>query len=95
MKKYPISIPAHVKSTAIKKEHRIAPKDEETELDVVALMQNIKDDTDAMYYLCINNQPRLEKNIKESIIKAVGTSKKVRHVSLAMIGLIDFEVKVC
>ena len=83
-----------MKGTEIKKERRVAPKDEETELDVVELNKNIKEDSDAMFYLCINNQPKLEKKIKKTIIDSVRTSKKMKHLSLAMIGLIDFEVKV-
>merc|ERR1712137_329048 len=84
---------SHVKAAEIKMEKRVAPKDEETELDVVELMKNIKEDSDAMFYLCINNQPKLEKKVKTSIIEAVKNSKKMKHLSLAMIGLIDFEVK--
>jgi len=61
---------------------------------VIELNKHLKSDSEALFYLCINNQPKLEKKIKKSIIEAVATSKHMRHLSLAMIGLIDFEIKV-
>ena len=83
-----------MKATEIKKEKRLQAKDEETELDVVTLNQHLKSNSESLFYLCINNQPKLERKIKKSIIEAVATSKHMRHLSLAMIGLIDIEIKV-
>ena len=83
---------ASVKATEQRK--CITAADEETELDVVELMRCCREDTDDLFYICINNQPNLERHIKLEVIKTVEQSLKVRHLSMAMTGLIDFEVKV-
>ncbi|XP_065673639.1 reticulocyte-binding protein homolog 2a isoform X8 [Hydra vulgaris] len=71
----------------------ITQADEETELDIVELMRCCREDTDDLFYICINNQPNLERSIKLEVIKTVERSSKVKHLSMAMTGLIDFEVK--
>ena len=93
-KKYPhyFSL-ASVKASAPKTKP-IQQKDEETELDVVELMRCLKADTDDLFYICINNIPKLEKHVLEEVIKTVERSKKVKHLSLAMTGIIDADAKV-
>ena len=57
-------------------------------------MRCLKADTDDLFYICINNIPKLEKHVLEEVIKTVERSKKVKHLSLAMTGIIDTDAKV-
>ena len=75
-------------------ERAVTKADEETDLDVVKLMKCLKDDSDDLFFVCINNQPKLEKHVLHEIFKRVETSQKIRHVSLAMTGITDDDVKV-
>merc|ERR1711931_578285 len=71
------------------KQARITKADVETELDVVELNKQLKSDSDALFYLCVNNQPLLERETLELIIHSVATSKKIKHLSLSMLGITD------
>ena len=82
------SLVGNVKGT-LPKQARISKADEETDLDIVVLNRHLKNDTDDLFYLCVNNQPKLEKQTLELIISAVANSKKIKHISLSMIGLVD------
>lgn len=83
---------SNVKATP-NKSKMIRKEDEETELDVVALMRCLKEDTDDLFYICINNQPKLEKHVLEEVFRTVERSQKVKHLSLAMCGIIDSDLK--
>ena len=71
----------------------VTEAEEETDLDVVVLMRCLKEDTDDLYFICINNIPKLEKNVLHEIFKRIGLSQKVRHVSLALTGINDDDAK--
>merc|ERR1712119_226136 len=71
------------------KQARITKADVETELDVVELNKQLKSDSDALFYLCVSNQPLLERETLELIINSVATSKKIKHLSLSMLGITD------
>merc|ERR1712168_436867 len=71
------------------KQARITKADVETELDVVELNKQLKSDSDALFYLCVSNQPLLERETLDLIINSVATSKKMKHLSLSMLGITD------
>jgi len=71
------------------KQARITKADVETELDVIELNRHLKDDSDALFYLCVSNQPLLERETLDLIIHSVATSKKIKHLSLSMLGITD------
>merc|ERR1712183_1186128 len=82
------SMKSGVKSSKAK-QARITKSDVETELDVVELNRNLKADSDALFYLCVNSQPLLERETLDLIINSVATSKKIKHLSLSMLGIAD------
>merc|ERR1712142_324931 len=82
------SMKSSVKSSKAK-QARITKSDVETELDVVELNRNLKADSDALFYLCVNGQPLLERETLDLIINSVATSKKIKHLSLSMLGIAD------
>merc|ERR1712119_221927 len=82
------SMKSGVKSSKAK-QPRITKSDVETELDVVELNRNLKADSDALFYLCVNSQPLLERETLDLIINSVATSKKIKHLSLSMLGIAD------
>merc|ERR1712183_658486 len=51
--------------------------------------RNLKADSDALFYLCVNGQPLLERETLDLIINSVATSKKIKHLSLSMLGIAD------
>merc|ERR1711962_1965340 len=71
------------------KQARITKADVETELDVVEVNKQLESDSDALFYLCVNNQPLLERETLDLIINSVATSKKMKHLSLSMLGITD------
>merc|ERR1712168_1339189 len=71
------------------KQARITKADVETELDVVELNKQLKSDSDALFYLCVSNQPLLERETLDLIINSVATCKKMKHLSLSMLGITD------
>merc|ERR1712002_1239695 len=82
------SMKSSVKSSK-PKQARITKADVETELDVIELNRHLKEDSDALFYLCVSNQPMLERETLELIIHSVATSKKIKHLSLSMLGITD------
>merc|ERR1712142_782532 len=82
------SMKSSVKSSK-PKQARITKADVETELDVVELNKQLKADSDALFYLCVNSQPLLERETLDLIINSVATSKKIKHLSLSMLGIAD------
>merc|ERR1712042_191716 len=82
------SMKSSVKSSKAK-QARITKSDVETELDVVELNRDLKADSDALFYLCVNGQPLLERETLDLIINSVATSKKIKHLSLSMLGIAD------
>merc|ERR1712142_1039398 len=82
------SMKSGVKSSKAK-QARITKSDVETELDVVELNRHLKNDSDALFYLCVSNQPLLERETLDLIINSVATSKKIKHLSLSMLGIAD------
>jgi len=71
------------------KHARITKADVETELDVIELNKQLKSDSDALFYVCVGNQPLLERETLDLIINSVATSKKIKHLSLSMLGITD------
>merc|ERR1712183_591992 len=51
--------------------------------------RNLKADSDALFYLCVNGQPLLERETLDLIINSVATGKKIKHLSLSMLGIAD------
>merc|ERR1711962_1136791 len=82
------SMKSSVKSSK-PKHARNTKADVETELDVIELNKQLKSDSDALFYVCVNNQPLLERETLDLIINSVATSKKIKHLSLSMLGITD------
>lgn len=64
--------------------------DDDTDLDGVLLLDSLKEDTDDVFYVRINNVP-LETSLLHAIFDALKTTTQIKHLSLAGIGMKDEE----
>lgn len=62
--------------------------DEDADLDAVLLLESLGDDTDDCFFIRINNVT-LETQILHAIFDALKTTKKIKHLSLAGVGMKD------
>ena len=68
--------------------------DEDAHLDTELLLSSLEDDSEKLFSVRINNVP-VDTYILQGIFDAVKTSKNMRHLSLAGIGMKDEVGLVC
>ena len=62
--------------------------DEDADLDSIMLLDNLKEDTDEISCIKINNVP-LELSLLQAIFEALKTTAKIKHLSLAGVSMKD------